>query len=210
MSNHRGAAAAFLNESAATILMSKTTVAAMTGGFVNDDGGDCQFWERSKDELNHNVQITRLVSRVEHLKARRKLLVVKYTKKMDVVIENLPRKNKGLVTHHKKEAKFAKVDALLVICSSTTFPSIIISPSFIVCFSSYSFSSLLSNNQNFHKLEIKSKDKELLTSNSTHYKTTRDLEYSNTNGPRQRRDKGTKIVTSVIGSVTFQGVQYFK
>ena len=28
--------------------------------------------------------------------------------------------------------------------------------------------------------------------------------------PRQRQDNGTKLVTSIIGSVTFRGEQYFK
>jgi hypothetical protein len=98
-SNHRGAAATFPNESAATILDTKETVTAMTGSFVDDDGGNCQFRERSKDALNHNVQINRLLSRVEHLKASQKLLVVKHSKKIDVVNENLSSENKVLVTH---------------------------------------------------------------------------------------------------------------
>ena len=44
--------------------------------------------------------------------------------------------------------------------------------------SSYSFSSLLSNNQNLHRLEMKPKHEKMLASKSTHYKTSRGLEHA--------------------------------
>ena len=56
-------------------------------------------------------------------KASCKLLVVKHTKRIDIDIENLSRKNKRVVTHYKQKATSNKVDASLL-CSSTTLSSI--------------------------------------------------------------------------------------
>ena len=48
-----------------------------------------------------------------HLKASRKLLLANHTKNIDVLIDRSSRTNKEFVAHYKKEAKSAKVDAVV-------------------------------------------------------------------------------------------------